>query len=114
MKRGYFVQEEDADYGIAVVASSSREAKKIGFHAECMEDEEWINITVQWKKGIDVSNLKIGILEDYLLALKLGFYGYIDNEDCPTCKNKDVTVYYEEDKYYCSNCEDTSSSNKRY
>lgn len=104
-KKAYFVQEDGADYGVAVVATSSREAKKIGFSSDVMADAEWTDIRVQWKRSADVSKLKIGIIEDYLLALKLGIYGYVDLEECPNCNTQDTTVYYENGGYYCSHCE---------
>jgi len=105
-KKGYVVQEEEAEYCVAVVAYSSKEAKKIAIHDETFEDTEYIDIKVKWKQGIDVSNLKIGIIEDCLLALKLGFYGYVEYETCPNCKTEDTMVYYDNEKYNCSNCDD--------
>jgi hypothetical protein len=104
-KKAYFVEEQDAEYGVAVVAYSAREAKKLARSDECFEDTEWIDIRVIWKGGIDVADLEIGIIKDYLLALKLGIYGFIEYETCPTCKKEDTKVYYSNGKYYCSHCD---------
>ena len=105
-KKAYFVQEEEADYGVGVVAYSVKEAKKLAWSDDTFSDSEWINVKANWKKGIDVSNLKVGIIKDYLLALKLGIYGFVEYGTCPTCKTENTMVYYDNEKYYCSNCEE--------
>ncbi len=105
-KKAYFVEEEDADYGVGVVAHSTKEAKKLAWSDDTFMDAEWVDVRVKWKKGVGVSNLKVGIIEDCLLALKLGIYGFIEYETCPSCKTEETMVYYDRGKYYCSNCED--------
>lgn len=104
MKRAYFVQEIDAEYGLAVVAESSKEAKKIAYGNDWLEDVEWIDMRVKWKKEVDASKFEIGIM-DLHLALKLGVYSHVDYSDCPKCKAKDVNLYYD-NGFFCSKCED--------
>ena len=109
----YFVKEEEADFGIGVIADSAKEAKKIAWDSgrEYLEDSLYIDVTAKWIKGANVSGLKKGICSLTLDGLKRGIYGYIENEDCPNCGAKGGTVYYDEDDgFWCTNkdCEKPS------
>ena len=92
--------DEDYEYVYAIVAESVSEAKRIGM--SCLECE-YIDVRVKKHKEVDVSNLPIGEIEDYLWALSQGLYGYV-LEECPRCK-QEGKVYYD-GEYYCNNCED--------
>lgn len=73
MKRGYFVKVKEGDEGIAVVASSVGEAKKIAF-TELRSDCEWIEIVATWRKNADVECFDVGIVQDGINALHHGLY----------------------------------------
>ena len=82
-KRGYYVHSEDDSWGIAVVATTTREAKKIAFAVDEFPDDEWINIRARWERDADVTGLDIGILYDLRDGILRGFYQYIE----ATCDN---------------------------
>ncbi len=106
MKKGYFVSIED-DYGIGVVAESSKEAKKIGYNYSQGEgwDWEYIDVRVNWKKDAIVKDLPIGAIEEAIEGLKRNIYGYVDEEQCPICGN-DNYLTKEGDVVGCSDCID--------
>ena len=85
MKRGYFVKAHDDEMGIAVIASSIKEAKKIAF-TELGSDCEWIEMQALWKRQANVESLDIGIVKDGINALHHGLYDTYDGlcESCGT------------------------------
>ena len=110
--RAYYVSDEDNENAIAVVADNSREAKKLGWSSirEC--GCEYVDMRVHWLKKANMSNLKKGVLKSHLDALKRGFFDYIKYEDCPKCKTKNTTVYYDNGElggFSCDECEDENS-----
>ena len=85
MKRGYFVHGYDETWGIAIVASTAREAKNIAY-AE-LHDEEWIDIRVRWIKNVYLEGLDTGIVHNLRDGLLRGFFGYIEGW-CDNCGNE--------------------------
>ena len=83
-KRGYFVHGEDSSWGIAVVATTAREAKRIGFAAGEFIGDAWIDIRARWERDADVTGLDIGVLHGLHDGLLRGFFKYIEGvcEDC--------------------------------
>jgi len=80
--RGYFVHEDEADHGIAAVATSITHAKQLcAGELDC----EWIDIRANWKRSSDVSDLPIGIVRDDLLALRRGLYDWSEDNVCDIC-----------------------------
>ena len=117
-RKGYIVQEKDEVYGIAVVATSSKEAKKIAFNIGEL-DCDWIDVRVSWRKEANVMDLPIGIIQDDMLALRRGVYSWIEEEDCDICHDACHVNYHppkpSDDKDYairhkgqaiCGDCED--------
>jgi hypothetical protein len=104
MKRAYFVCEKDADFGIAVIANSAKEAKKIGMRHDCCMDADFIDIRVTWKKNVDASKLPIGCIEG-IEGLELGIYGYMEGEECPRCGH-DGFITNVNGEVMCGDCED--------
>lgn len=113
MKRLYFADSEDSEGATAVVANSLKEAKKLAFCSPGLEDVDWIDINVKWKKDVDIDfdKLSYGVIEDgdeleYLL--QQGVFYCLYYWDCPKCKSCDVSVYHDEEMggFYCSQCED--------
>ncbi len=87
-KRGYFVHEADDEGGFAVVANSITHAKQLGA-GELMCD--WVNIRATWQRDSDVSDLPVGVIEDDMLALRRGLYGWCEQATCDIC-NEDKHV----------------------
>ncbi len=118
MCKGYLVQEKDGEYGIAVVATSSKEAKKIAFNSGELNCD-YVDVRVSWRKEANVMDLPVGIIQDNDLALRRGVYSRIDDGECDICHNASYVSYYPpkplNDKDYavrhrgraiCGNCED--------
>lgn len=107
MKRGYFVDEEGADYGQRVVARSSKDAKRMCLGTELFCDSEYIDIKVKWMKKANVENLSIGLVDDLIEGLKAGIYSWVEEEDCPECHKTDM-IYNNEGYIGCSDCYEES------
>lgn len=103
IKRGYLVRPKDEVYGVAVVATSSTEAKKIAF-PEFMGECDWIDLRTPRTAGYStVSDLPIGLIEDDLLALKRGIYAFLEDGNCEGCGSvANVQVY--KDRVLCDDC----------
>lgn len=98
MKKGYYVYvPEDDGVSIAVVATSSKEAKNIGYkylHNEY--DADFLDVRVKWKRDANVDELPIGIEKNYLTGLVKGIYDYIYGK-CDICgANTIVELHYGE------------------
>ncbi len=85
-RKGYIVQEKDEEYGIAVVATSSSEAKTLGFNSGDINCD-WVDVRVRWRKEANVMDLPVGIIQDIMLALRRGVYSWIEEGDCDICHN---------------------------
>lgn len=83
--RGYFVQIDQEDWGVAVVATSAKDAKRIAYDDELSAHGDWIDVRVRWKKNCDVSDLPIGVIDDDQLALRRGLYGWCEQATCDVC-----------------------------
>lgn len=111
MKRGYFVIEHIlADYGYAVVANTTKEAKKLLWkHSNTLGEGEWewINLRANWKRGAKVDHLPIGVIEDLRVGLECGIFSYIENFDCDVCGSDDNNfIRLIDGKAMCEECED--------
>ena len=103
MKRGYFVCCNDEAPGLAVVASTIAQAKTIAWHDIFDLDNNWIDIRARWVKGVDVSDLPIGVVQDERLALLRGLYGSLMEYPCDECR-KDADVVCHHGRALCSCC----------
>lgn len=103
MKRGYFVHPADDGCGFAIVATSVREAKKIGF-AKVL-DCDFLDVRARWLRLAVVDDLKIGVVTDEMLALRRGFYGWLEESVCDIC-NRTRTLSCVDGKAMCEECED--------
>lgn len=117
-RKGYIVHEKDDVYGIAVVATSSKNAKKIAFNSGEL-DCDWIDVRVFWRKEANVLDLPVGIVQDETLALRRGIYSWIEDGKCDICHDtchvnyfppkpsdaEDYAVRYN-GRAICGDCED--------
>lgn len=78
VKRGYFVIGYDDLHGIAVVASSVRNAKKLAYESGYFIDEYWTDIKSKWVQNADVSGMPIGVVHSLCEGLQRGLYTTID------------------------------------
>ena len=102
-KRGYFIVEKDEVYGVAVVALTARDAKKLASHDDSMIDVDFINITTRWMREARVDDLPVGVIEDNQLAVRRGVYGWLTGGICDIChEGADVQSY--KGKAICSDC----------
>lgn len=109
-KRAYFVGVSGDDTGIGVIATSSREAKIIGFAyltvELCCSELDWTDLRVNWKRNVtgdSIKDIPVGAVADDLLGLKIGLYGGLYEVDCPICgETRYVTI--DGDKIGCEKC----------
>lgn len=94
MKRGYFVKGFDNLHGVAVVASSIRNAKKLAFTSGCFVDEHWTDIKCKWVRDADVSGKLIGVVHSLVEGLQRGFYRTIDGI-CERCGHDEPLELYD-------------------
>ncbi|OYT63825.1 hypothetical protein B6U67_01780 [Methanosarcinales archaeon ex4484_138] len=102
-KRGYFVFNVDEyEEGIAVVARTAREAKKIAFnHAFDIVGDDWLDLRCRWVRDANVEKLPFGIAEPEE-GLRAGIYATIEG-DCEVCDEEKVVTYYN-GKVICYDC----------
>lgn len=110
MKRCYHADTDEAEYGIAIVADSIKEAKRYAYDhfREYWDIESYISIKVKWNKKIKSDVLKdfdYGPVEEWEKALRAGIYGVVYAE-CPECGRDEVSIewYEDEDRVCCSSC----------
>lgn len=90
MKRGYFVYPADEFFGVGVVTSSTKEAKKLAFTSGELTDVDWIDVRVRWERSAEVEELPIGVVMDMRQGLLCGLYGFIEGYKCDECQIEDV------------------------
>ena len=102
VKRGYFVYPADEFFGVAIVATSVAEAKKVAF-ASGELDDDWINIRCHWQRDADVSKLPMGIVSDLHTALVCGIYGFVEDFICDGCGDTTLVRGYN-GQALCDDC----------
>ncbi len=103
--RGYFVYDIYERLGVAVVARSAKEAKKIGYNSlESMYGTEWIEAAVTWVKDANIS----GICEPTELSLvdglRRGIFAQVEGVTCETCGKKSSLCEMRNGKIACLDC----------
>jgi len=104
MKRGYFAEEKDGDFGFPIVATSAREAKKIAATISEL-DCEFIDIRVRWIRDAKVDDLPVGYFDNEIEGLRRGMFDYLENDICDEC-GKDDYVEFHNGKILCRDCRD--------
>lgn len=89
MNRGYFVHDKDEPWGIPVVATSAKEAKRLGFVASEF-DCDWIDLQCRWQRHANVEGLPVGIVHDYMDALRRDIIHWMEGETCDICGAEDA------------------------
>lgn len=106
MKRGYYACNNDDDQaGLAIVASSARDAKKIAWKSGefIYGDTGWLDIRVRWMRHAVVDSLPIGVVHDAHDALIRGLYGYLEEYPCDEC-GQDADVVCSHGRALCDCC----------
>lgn len=101
--RGYYVYERGAEWGIPVVAPSTREARHIGFRASEL-DCDWIDLRCRWRQDANVDGLPVGIVEDEMDALRRGLYSWLEDGTCDICGAKDAYLESVDGRAVCEVC----------
>jgi len=105
-KRGYFVHNGDDDQpGLAVVAQTVKEAKKIAYNSGeiIYGDTGWSSLCARWVQDADVAALPIGVIHDTRVALLCGIYERVAEYPCDECK-KDGDVCAYSGRVLCEDC----------
>lgn len=105
VKRGYFVHIVGEDIGIIVIGPSAKYAKRHAFVCELSQHCDWIEVRVIWCKGIDVSDLPMGVLKDEMLGLRRGLYAWLEDGVCDVCGHVGGLVGVN-GKAVCFSCEE--------
>ena len=95
-----------------VIATSVKEAKNYIVRnglGEITDYDDWfLDLRVKLKINCDVEGLKLFDNQDTIESteqLIRGFFSSIEYQDCPRCNSKDVTLYYQNNQFFCSSCE---------
>lgn len=105
MNRGYFVYDKDEPWGIPVVAASTREAKRLGFAASEVECD-WIDLRCRWQRHANVEGLPVGIVHDYMDALRRDITHWMEDETCDICGAEYSYVESLDGMAVCEGCVD--------
>jgi len=105
MMRGYFVDLGDGE-GFGVVAESVREAKKLAYKYATREfcDVDFIDLSVRWQRAANIEGLEKGIIDDGIIGLKAGLFGYAIGETCPICGDENCMIRCEDGLIGCDDC----------
>jgi len=74
--------------------------------SEYGHDEAFTDQRCTLIKDANVEGLPKGPCEDLIEGLKRGFYSHVEEAKCPNCQQDGQTVYYEDGKFYCIDCEE--------
>ncbi len=105
--RGYYVHNNDDDqWGVAVVAATAKEAKRIVHRSgEIIHgDTSWIALRCRWCRDADVDGLEVGVITDDRDALIRGLYGVLDGHPCDDCGHDDDSVQCYHGRALCRAC----------
>ena len=105
IKRAYYVHEDGAERGIAIVATSTREAKRIAFATPGLECD-WIDMRCQWQRKAKIDDLPVGVIDDPMLALQRGVYDCIEPGVCEICGRDEMCVECIGGKVVCDCCKE--------
>jgi hypothetical protein len=110
LKAYFWKSHEDAENGIAVIAESSKEAKKLGaawWGAEVGHDEfDWyIQQRIKLTKEAKVDCLSKGVIEGKE-GMRRGLYSWLEDEECEVCHEQSRLVNVWNNKCICSTCEE--------
>ena len=84
--RAYYVRDMYVDEGgVGIVADTAQEAKTLAFGHDELQEAEWIDLRVKWKKNVNTTGLPKGEI-DLLEGLLRGLYGCVYGLLCPVCK----------------------------
>ena len=105
-KRCYFVSEDDE--GVAVVATTPTDAKKLAWRGETF-NYEYTDLRARLVKNADIEGLDYGIIEPGIDGLRRNAYWYVTNMACPICDRDDETLFNEDGKIGCMDCVETGA-----
>ena len=106
MNKGYFVREQGVPWGIPVVATSVKEAKRIAFTASEM-DCDWIDLRCKWMGKANVDGMPVGIVTDFMKALRRGIIQYVEEGDCDICDATNTYLTAIDGAAVCCDCMDS-------
>jgi len=90
----YFVRTKTDPSGLAIVATSVREAKRLIWNDpifKLLEIENWTNLRVTWLRGIDVTGLERGSLIYGIDGLTRGVFDSVE-DICPICDKFETII----------------------
>ena len=103
MNKGYFVREQGSPWGIPVVATSVKEAKRIAFGASEL-DCDWIDLRCKVMGKANVDGMPVGIVTDFMEALRRGIIQYVEEGNCDICDATDTYLTAIDGDALCCDC----------
>lgn len=103
MNRGYFVKEKGAEWGIPVVATSTKEAKRLAFGASEL-DCDWIDLRCIWMRNANVDGLLIGPVHNFMDALRRGIIEWLEDGECDICDATNTYLEAIDGDAVCCDC----------
>jgi len=101
----YFVKaHKDEDCGLAVVATTAKQAIKFMWKAGDYWESEYIDLRAHLLKNADITELPAGyIVYDPVEGLRRHCYVWAEGQ-CPICGKDDAMLYDGGDKIGCLDC----------
>lgn len=85
--RFYHIYNDVGDWCAGVIAETTKEAKKIIYGDERIDELTWIEFYAKWAKGANIAGFEKGIFEDCFEAHKRKIYNsYGTSEGCEYCE----------------------------
>lgn len=115
MRKKLYIVTCDCEGHIAVVANSSKTAMTMGkgwLKGEYACDCEFIDFRCKWNKDFNekqLEDMNIGVVDDWIVGLKKGIYGYVTEAECPECLSDSRDISLVDGKAMCFDCEEKLS-----
>jgi len=107
--KAYFWKPDDDEGGIAIIAETSKEAKKLGWTwwgKNIGNDSEYIDCRVRLVKNKpNICRLDKGAVDNFKLGLAYGLYGWIEDE-CDICHKDKMLSQIVDGQCICDECEE--------
>ena len=107
MKRLYIGELDiNTDAGNAIIiASTAREAKKLAYaYFQDMEDPEWTEVKVKWKRNANIDGLPDGICTDWIELIRRDIVSNCWGVPCPVCRKDILTIEKWGNTIACTDC----------
>ena len=106
--KAYFWKPDNDEGGIAVIAETVKEAKKLGWlwwSKDIGHEFEYIDCRCKLFKNKNICGLEKGVVDDFKLGMAYGLYSYIEDE-CDICHKEKTLSQIVDGQCICNECEE--------